>query len=502
MDAKVNILLVDDHQDNLLALTAVLSCSDYNLICLQSGEDLLRYVLKEDTHNIAIILLDVQMPGLNGIETAKLIKEREKTKDIPIIFITAISKSEEHVLQGYQSGSVDYIFKPFHPELLRLKVQAFVHLHQEKAKIKTGYKLLDSMVKERTQKLETAYEELKKSEDRFKKIFLLSPNLKAIRQLHNLQYIDVNESWIMYTGYSYQEAVGQAGDLIRTVSDSIMDEGIQVGEIYRNHKIRYITKTGEIRIGLLSTEIIELNEQKCILEVITDITEKVAWEKEMERLARLNIVGEMAAGFAHEIRNPMTTIRGFLQMAKNSRDIVPEYIDIMLEELGRANNIITEYLSLAKNKATHMQMSELNRIIDTLYPLIQAEAMLANKQIHLELGPLPAIMLDEKEIRQLILNISINGLEAMEDGGTLKIATYVEEDHVILHIEDQGIGIREEHLEKLGTPFFTTKDQGTGLGLAICYSIAARHGATIEVRNGSQGVTFLVRFKTEMSRVS
>lgn len=124
---KVNILMVDDHPENLLALEAVLKSPNYHLVSASSGNEALKCMLKQD---FAVILLDVQMPGLNGFETAKLIKAREKTRHIPIIFITAISQDMEHVHQGYAAGAIDYIFKPFHPETLRQKIEQFVKIHQ------------------------------------------------------------------------------------------------------------------------------------------------------------------------------------------------------------------------------------------------------------------------------------------------------------------------------------------------------------------------------------
>ncbi|HZH59922.1 MAG TPA: response regulator, partial [Metabacillus sp.] len=125
---KVNILMVDDHPENLLALEAVLTSSNYHLVSATSGKEALKCMLKQD---FAVILLDVQMPGLNGFETAQLIKSRKKTRNIPIIFITAISQEVEHVKQGYSVGAIDYIFKPFHPETLRQKIEQFVQLHQK-----------------------------------------------------------------------------------------------------------------------------------------------------------------------------------------------------------------------------------------------------------------------------------------------------------------------------------------------------------------------------------
>jgi signal transduction histidine kinase len=154
-------------------------------------------------------------------------------------------------------------------------------------------------------------------------------------------------------------------------------------------------------------------------------------------------------------------------------------------------------LALAKNKQTDLKPRLLNPIIELLYPLIQAEAIMSGKHVHVEYGANVELPLDEKEIRQLILNLSMNGLEAMEPGGILRIETGTDPEagEVVLTIADQGRGIREEDLEKLGRPFFTTKEHGTGLGLAVCYSIAARHQAAIEVESSGEGTTFRIRFR-------
>src|SRR4051794_15329182 len=126
-DPKVDILIVDDRPENLLALEAILEPLAQRLVRASSGEEALRKLLSTD---FAVILLDVQMPGMNGFETARLIKSRERTRHIPIIFLTAISKEDSYVFAGYSVGAVDYLFKPFQPEVLRTKVAAFVDLHQ------------------------------------------------------------------------------------------------------------------------------------------------------------------------------------------------------------------------------------------------------------------------------------------------------------------------------------------------------------------------------------
>lgn len=519
----VKVLAVDDRPENLLALEGVLASPAYEIVSLGSGEDALRYMLREDIGDLAVILMDVQMPGLNGFQTVELIKQRERCKDIPVIFVTAISQSSDHVRQGYAAGSIDYLFKPIDPHLLRMKVDAFVNLHRyyrktveqgdmlrkrtaeleesnrkfavAEALLKVQNEKLESTVQERTKELLVSNIRLQRSQERFKKMFMSSPCLSSIRRLSDLTYIDVNESWRQFTGYG-EDAIGDSTKKLELLLEtSERDNGYCFDKPVRNVKVRYRTHSGEWRDGLLSTEIIDIEGEKCLLEVIVDVTEKVRYEQEMTRLSELNLVGEMAAGIAHEIRNPMTTIRGFLQLSlKSGGRMNEEHVELMLRELDRANGIITEYLSLAKNKETDMKPMSLNALLDSIYPLLQAEAIMAGKLLQLECGDCPDVVIDEKEVRQLILNMSLNGLEAMSAGGELTIRTESVGPDVVLRIIDQGAGISKQNLEKLGRPFFTTKERGTGLGLAVCYSIAARHRASIDVDSGPGGTAFTIRF--------
>lgn len=238
------------------------------------------------------------------------------------------------------------------------------------------------------------------------------------------------------------------------------------------------------------------------IKMAEDVTRIKKMDQEMARLEQLNLVGEMAAGIGHEIRNPMTTIRGFLQLLGEKEIYVQDkkFFDLMIDELDRANLIITEYLSLAKNKLVKLQAHNLNSIISNLFPLIVAGALVTDKNIEKEFGEIPDLLLDEKEMCQMILNLVRNGLEAMLPGGILTLKTYADGDEVIMAVKDQGKGIEPAVLEKIGTPFFTTKDSGTGLGLAICYSIAARHNARIEIETGPAGTTFYIRFKVSGGR--
>jgi signal transduction histidine kinase len=234
-----------------------------------------------------------------------------------------------------------------------------------------------------------------------------------------------------------------------------------------------------------------ISELTPVLQYISEQTEHMA------RLDRLNVIGEMAASIGHEVRNPMTTVRGYLQhmSIKEKYKDNREVFELMMEELDRANSIITEFLSLAQNKTMDFKAVSINKVISDVAPLIQADALRMNCGINIRGEGTPAIIIDENSIRQVLLNLVRNALEAMPQGGIVTIGTSFCQDNVVLSVADEGPGIRTEVLEKLGTPFVTTKEKGTGLGLAVCYRVAQRHGATIAVESEpGKGTVFKISF--------
>ncbi|TGE38405.1 PAS domain S-box protein [Desulfosporosinus fructosivorans] len=235
---------------------------------------------------------------------------------------------------------------------------------------------------------------------------------------------------------------------------------------------------------------------RLVFKVLLDITERKNADRELARLERLNMVGEMAAGIAHEVRNPLTTVRGFLQLltTKENTKQYQEFYELMIEELDRANFIISDFLSLAHDKTFDFELTNISEMVRNLFPLLAADALNQDKEIILELEQVPDILGNINELRQLLLNITRNGLEAMPVGTILTIQTLRVEEDIILRVCDQGAGIDPVIFEKLGTPFMTTKDQGTGLGLAICQTIAVRHHAVISYESNSSGTTVTVKF--------
>lgn len=232
--------------------------------------------------------------------------------------------------------------------------------------------------------------------------------------------------------------------------------------------------------------------------IARDITGQKKIGEQMRRLEELNLIGQMAASISHEIRNPMSVVKGFLQILseKNELALYTEYLDMMVSEIDRVDSMMSEFLAFGRPYTGKMKRQNLNETIRLLLPILQANAGESDKQVLVELDEIPELELNANEIRQVVLNLVRNGLEAMSAGGVVLLKTYCEGDRVVLSVQDQGTGISPQIMENLGAPFLTTKDTGTGLGLSVCYRIVAKHQAELNVSTGTQGTTFYVRFST------
>lgn len=343
--------------------------------------------------------------------------------------------------------------------------------------------------------------ELHETKERFQQIFHDSSALISIVRMEDNTFVEVNRKFLDVIEYTREEVIGRTPEELNfrveeeKKTQFIIADLLRKGEI-ENYEYKIRTKSG-LKLTIVATAaLINIGGEQCCITTMQDRTAEKKLEDDLARLDQLNLVGEMAAGIGHEVRNPMTTVRGYLQLFSRKQDFLKyhEQITTMIEELDRANAIITEFLSLAKDKIVEMKHGNLNQVIHSLLPLIQADAYRLGHEIQAECGDIPDNLYDEKEIRQLILNLVRNALEAMKDSGNVVIRTYQWGEGFVLEVQDTGIGIPDEVMDKLGTPFVTTKDGGTGLGLSVCYRIAGRHNAKIDVETGSQGTTFTVIF--------
>ncbi|SMC80202.1 ATP-binding protein [Sporomusa malonica] len=209
------------------------------------------------------------------------------------------------------------------------------------------------------------------------------------------------------------------------------------------------------------------------------------------QLDRLNFASDMAANLTHEIRNPLTTVHGFLQYFKRKEEQQQriELYELMISELDKINHIITEFLALDKNKALRLDKLNLNILLQKLLPSILSKAAAKDIHITLAMPEIPELLLDKEEIGKAILHLVYNAIEASPPQGTVVIETRVTSEHIALLVKDYGSGIETSVLEKLGTPFITDKTNRLGLGLPLCLRIAELHNASLHIDTKESGTT-------------
>lgn len=243
--------------------------------------------------------------------------------------------------------------------------------------------------------------------------------------------------------------------------------------------------------SIVGGTVVIMGQAVLIAMLVVNRRRRLRAEKELARVDRLHLVGEIAAGISHEIRNPLTTIRGYLQLwGRRQQAPSPDALTTMISELDRANGIITEFLNLANNKAIQLSLNNINSLVQSLLPILHSEANLRGHDIVFTPGDVPAVLMDAKEVLQVVLNLVMNGLDSMQGHGVVTIRTSVAMGVAKLSVSDQGPGIADEVAKKIGTPFFTTKTNGTGLGLSVCFAIAERHGGRMTFDTGPKGTTF------------
>ncbi len=221
---------------------------------------------------------------------------------------------------------------------------------------------------------------------------------------------------------------------------------------------------------------------------LDELTNPCKFEKVLARSEKLALVGQLAAGAAHEIKNPLTSVRGFIQLLQKELEGTPkgDYINIIIGEIDRVNTIINEFLKLAKPAEPHRKACNLRELFDDIRMLIESEAFLKNIDIIDDISQsLPPVMIDSEQIKQVLINVIRNSFEAMDKGGTLTVKAFnlSKDREVCLEITDTGVGMDKETVSRIFVPFYTTKENGTGLGLAVSSEIMKSHGGRMEVES-------------------
>ncbi|MDB4868675.1 MAG: domain S-box protein [Cohnella sp.] len=237
---------------------------------------------------------------------------------------------------------------------------------------------------------------------------------------------------------------------------------------------------------LLHTEIVEtittFDNEPAVQVIIRDISERKKNEELLVNSEKLYVAGQLAAGIAHEIRNPLTSLKGFLQLIASGRKNNATYYDIMNSELDRIEDIVSELLMLSKPQVYQLSYQDLRVMMRDTVTLLETQAILHNVAIEAEYGAEPLWIYGvENQIKQVFINVIKNAIEAMIDGGAIRIKLSRENEGVFVRIHDEGPGIDDEQMAKMGQPFYTTKEKGTGLGLMVSYKIVDNHKGRIRV---------------------
>lgn len=483
-DQTVNILMVDDQPAKLLSYEVILAELGQNLIKASSASEALNILLKKD---IAVVLMDVSMPDVDGFELADVIRQHPRFQKTAIIFISGVHLADSDKIQGYRSGAVDYISVPVIPEVLRAKVGVFVELFRKTKMLGKLNRDLERLVQERT-------EELQQSEAAFRTradLLDLASEAIIVRDLEGSVRFWNRGAESLY-GWSRDEAVGQdLHSLLKTVfplSREAIHSALREHGSWQGNLVQQSRSGRGIVVATRKT----LNrEGDAILEVNRDITVQLKAEEALRESEKLAAMGRVAGIIAHEINNPLAAITNIFYLLRNHPSLDEEarrYADAAEKELVRVSHITRQTLSFYRESKQPSPIC-VHELLDDVVEL-QKRAFQAN---HIELRrkyhSASNVTGFPVELRQVFLNLIANALQAMPNGGVLQLRVHEATDWLsrqrgpAISVVDTGLGIRPEDAGRLFEPFFSTKSaKGTGLGLWISKGILQKYNGRISYR--------------------
>lgn len=301
-------------------------------------------------------------------------------------------------------------------------------------------------------------------------------------------------------GYTPEELIGKSSNDLIHMDDleKVLNNREMVTSNLGNGRVsfRMKHKAGHyVWVESLCKSIVkETSGEIRIISVVRDISERKKTEEILLHSEKLSAAGQLAAGIAHEVRNPLTAIKGFLQLMDANKEYQKSYFQIINSEINRIELILSELLLLSKPQDMKFKQANLLEILKQVKALIDTHATMNNIEIELSyLSDIQSLICDENQLKQVFINYLKNAIEAMPNGGKISMNVLSEENHFIkIQIIDQGCGIPKEHLERIGQPFFTTKENGTGLGFMISMKIIENHQGKIKIDSSENGTTIEV----------
>jgi PAS domain S-box-containing protein len=544
-EIPVNILLVDDRPENLLALESLLGDLGHNLVMAHSGTEALKCLLQQD---FAVILLDVQMPGMDGFETAELIRSRDRSQHTPIIFLTALDRSDARMFKGYSVGAVDVLFKPFMPEVLRSKVAIFVDLYRKTEEIQRHAEHLEGRVRERTADLEAANAALhaeigerRRAEAALR--YQLDLNGAITTNTAEALFLMDAQGCTTFVNPAAETMFGwQASELLgRMLHDQLhyrhldgspfpveqcpLRKVFHSGAALRNHEDVFFHRDGTpVPVFCSNVPIVVDGQITGAVLSVSDITERKRAEEERERLYReaqeaILARDEFLSVASHELKTPLTALQLQLEMLqraahKGGAQLTPERVIKKLkqadQQVQRLADLINDLLDVARIRKGQIEVrlaeGDLAQMVRDVASSFEEQVALAGCTMELRVdGPIEACW-DRVRVEQIVTNLLSNAIK-YGPGKPVEVRVEADADSAEISVRDYGIGIAPEHLERIFVRFerAVSADHygGLGLGLYIVRQIVEALGGSIRVISepdlGSTFTVMLPRISTPVA---
>ena len=505
---SARVLIVDDDERNAFAASEALEVLGHEIVVARSGEEALRVLL---TQEFAVILLDLHMPGMDGYETARLIREHPRTRDTPIVFVTAVFRDEAHIFQAYTVGAVDVVFKPADPFILRSKVSILVDLHLKTLQVRRQADEREALLQENARISEAKLEAelaLRRARERQDSILKSLPVVFTSRTTsHPFGASFVSDSIMPLTGFEPDHFVAEPEiglgrvhpDDVAGVIDCLM-KAAETGAYACEY--RWQCADGQYRTFLDQGVWAAAGEdgEPQILGTILDVTERRLLEEQLTQARKMEAVGQLTGGVAHDFNNLLTVVLGnadILSRRVGDEPRIVRHVEAIRAAAERGNTLTRQLLAFSRRQQLNPEVVDLNALIRGFAPLLQ-QAVGEGVTLDLELTDSPVHAdVDPTHLETALLNLAVNARDAMAREGRLTIeltpAPDGDADWTRIAARDTGSGMTEEVADRIFEPFYTTKEvgAGSGLGLSQVYGFVNQSGGEVRVVTApGQGAEF------------
>jgi signal transduction histidine kinase/DNA-binding response OmpR family regulator len=514
------VLIVDDDERNAFAATEALAVLGHDLVVARSGEEALRLLLQQE---FAVILLDLHMPGMDGYETARLIREHPRTRGTPIVFVTAVFRDEAHIFQAYSVGAVDVVFKPVDPFILRAKVAVLADLYLKTLQVRRQVEERHRLMRENAQITEarlSAELALRRTRERQDAILRSLPVVFTSRAtLHPFAALFVSDSITPMTGFEPGRFIEEPEmglgrihpDDVAAVADCLMqasEHGAYACEY------RWMCADGEYRTFLDQGVWVPGADGADgeIVGTLLDVTDRRQLEEQLSQARKMEAVGQLTGGVAHDFNNLLTVVLGNadILLRKVEEPKASQQLGAIRSAAERGQSLTRQLLAFSRRQALNPEPVDLNRLVREFSPLIR-QAVGEGVELDLHLSDSEVfVSVDPHQFENALLNLAVNARDAMDNEGQLTISVKSGqspqgpdggEGRVV--VSDTGRGMSPDVIARVFEPFYTTKEvgRGSGLGLSQVYGFVKQSGGRIDIDSRPDaGATFTLSLPLTQDR--